>query len=74
MDIRLPDITGYEATRLIKAQKPNLFIIVQTAYATPNDRDKAFESGCDDFLSKPIKREAILTKIKNHIPTSSAEN
>ncbi|MFA9391438.1 MAG: response regulator [Prolixibacteraceae bacterium] len=55
MDIRLPGIDGYEATRHIKAERKNLPIIVQTAYALSNDRAKAFESGCDEFLSKPIR-------------------
>ena len=63
MDMRLPDMEGHEATRLIKSQKPHVKIIAQTAYATVNDRQKAFESGCDEFISKPIKKNKLLSLI-----------
>jgi two-component system, sensor histidine kinase len=67
MDIRLPDISGFETTRLIKAHKPQMVIIAQSAYATANDRSLALESGCIDFLSKPIKRDMILSKIRTYL-------
>jgi len=55
MDIRLPGIDGYEATRQIKANRKDLPVIAQTAYALSGDRNKAFESGCDEFITKPIR-------------------
>jgi signal transduction histidine kinase/CheY-like chemotaxis protein/PAS domain-containing protein len=66
MDINLPDMDGYEATRLIKKQKPNIKIIAQTAYAAQRDRNSAIEAGCDDYMSKPLKYELLLTMMKKH--------
>jgi two-component system, sensor histidine kinase len=54
MDLQLPNMDGYQATREIKAFKPNLPIIAQTANAMVDDRDKALETGCDEYISKPI--------------------
>ncbi len=63
IDIRLPDITGYEVTSQIKKLKPAIKVIAQTAYATHEDRQTAFISGCDDYISKPIDRRLLLTRI-----------
>lgn len=67
LDIRLPDITGYEVARQIKQQKPDLKIIAQTAYAAHNDKQKAFEAGCNDYISKPLNRILLLSLIKTHL-------
>lgn len=61
MDIRLTDIDGYTVTRQIRKNNPNLIIIAQTAYAAPEDKEKALNSGCNDYISKPVKREALLS-------------
>jgi two-component system cell cycle response regulator DivK len=66
MDIQLPDIDGYEATRRIKAN-PNLRlipVIAVTSYALNGDDVKAFEAGCDAYVSKPFSPRALLTKIR----------
>jgi PAS domain S-box-containing protein len=71
MDIKMPYLNGYEATKIIKEFRPNLPIIAQTAYSTQNDINKSKEVGCDDFISKPISKKtlnAILTtylKVEN---------
>ncbi len=67
MDIRLPDINGYEATRQIKKLKPNLRIIAQTAYATDEDRQEALNAGCIDYISKPLNRDLLLSMINKHL-------
>lgn len=67
MDIRLPDITGYEAIKQIRELNREIKIFVQTAYATPEDKQKAFDVGCDDYLSKPIRKELLLAKINHHL-------
>lgn len=54
MDIRMPVMNGFEAAKLIKAMRPDLRIIAQTAYAFSQEREEILASGCDDYLSKPI--------------------
>ena len=53
-----------EATKLIKAFKPKLPIMAQTAYAIVGDEQKALDAGCDDYISKPINKEALVKKIE----------
>ncbi|MHB1107816.1 MAG: PAS domain S-box protein, partial [Lutibacter sp.] len=67
MDIKMPKMDGREATRIIKEFRPNLPIIAQTAYSSPEEKDKAFLAGCDDFLSKPINKEDLDSKLKNYL-------
>ena len=67
MDIRMPIMNGYEATERIKGIRPNLPIIVQTSYSTGADREKAFASGCSDFINKPINRNLLILKINEHL-------
>jgi len=67
MDIQLPGINGYEATKTIKQQKPSLPIIAQTAHALIEDRKKSIAAGCDEFITKPIKRQILLSVIDKFI-------
>ena len=67
MDLKMPVMDGLEATRKIKAVFPNLPIIALTANAFDNDREHAFEAGCDDFLSKPVSSEKCLEVIAKFI-------
>jgi len=62
MDLKMPVMDGYEATKEIKTFRPNLPIIAQTAYSTPEEKAKAMTAGCDDFISKPISKE-IFSKV-----------
>ena len=63
----MPEMSGYEATRRIRKFKPNLLIIAQTAYAMSDDRDKAIEAGCNDYISKPIDKRLLLRMINKYI-------
>lgn len=63
MDIQLPEMSGLEATRIIKALRPDIRVIAQTAYALEGDKEKALDSGCDDYISKPINRQELINKI-----------
>lgn len=67
MDIKLPVMNGYRATELIKMQFPEIPIIAQTAYALPGDREKCFEVGCDDYLSKPFSTFKLYNVIHNQL-------
>ncbi len=67
MDLKMPGTTGYQATIEIKKIRPGLPIIAQTAYAMPGDRSKALEAGCDDYLSKPIKKQPLMEKIEKFL-------
>ena len=69
MDIQLPILDGYEATRRIKADPAlkDIPIIVVTSYALSGDEDKARAAGCDDYVAKPYSPRALLAKIKEHL-------
>ena len=66
MDIQLPDFDGYEATRRIKAISAleKIPIVAVTSYALSGDDEKAFEAGCDAYVSKPFSPRALLAKIR----------
>jgi len=64
MDIKLPGMSGFEATKKIKAFS-KVPIIAQTAYAMTDDYKKIIQVGCDDYVSKPINRRKLLTKIND---------
>ena len=64
MDIKMPVMNGYEATRLIKHERPDLPVIAQSAFTSKEDRDKAREAGCDDFITKPISKSELLEKMQ----------
>jgi len=67
MDIKMPVMDGLEATRLIKAQFPDLPIIALTANAFDSDRQQAMEAGCSDFLPKPVNAALCLETIAKYI-------
>lgn len=67
MDINMPIMNGYEATKEIKKFKPDLPIIAQTAYAIAGDRQKSLDAGCNDYISKPIKKDELLAIIGKYI-------
>ncbi|NTV99178.1 MAG: PAS domain S-box protein, partial [Chlorobiaceae bacterium] len=60
MDIKMPEMNGYEATRLIKKIRPSIPVIAQSAFTSTDERKKALEAGCDAFLHKPIKKNELL--------------
>ncbi len=67
MDVKMPIMNGYEATKIIKKYKPEIPIIIQTAYAMQNEKNKGYEAGCDEYLEKPIKQDRLLTTISKFL-------
>jgi two-component system cell cycle response regulator DivK len=69
MDIQLPGLDGYEATRQIKANPDleHIPIIVVTSYALSGDDVKAFEAGCNAYVSKPFSPRELLAKIREYL-------
>jgi two-component system cell cycle response regulator DivK len=69
MDIQLPGLDGYEATRRIRANAalPHIPIIAVTSYALSGDDVKAYEAGCDGYVSKPFSPRALLARIREFL-------
>jgi CheY-like chemotaxis protein len=66
MDIKMPGLNGYQTAQKMKQSNKEVFIIAQTAYALSGDREKALNSGCDAYLSKPFSKEQLLQVIEKH--------
>ena len=69
MDISLPIMDGYEATRILRTEDGtrNIPIIALTAHAMTSDRDHALDAGCTDFETKPVEFPRLLAKIEAHL-------
>lgn len=70
MDIQLPGLDGYEATRRIKADPAlrHIPIIAVTSYALSGDDVKAREAGCDAYVTKPFSPRALLAQVREYLP------
>tara|TARA_R110001583_G_scaffold16155_1_gene65604 strand:+ start:1955 stop:3985 length:2031 start_codon:yes stop_codon:yes gene_type:complete len=74
MDMKMPVMDGYEATRQIRKVNKDVIIIAQTAYSLIGDRDKSIEAGCNDYITKPIFKDKLFNLIHkyfNHIVENS---
>ena len=67
MDIRLPGIDGYEATRRIRDKNKEIPIIANTAYAMEGDHEKAIAAGCTDYIAKPAGRKHLINLISKYL-------
>jgi len=67
MDIKMPKMNGYEATNIIRSLDASLPVIAQTAYALSDEQDKIRQTNFTDYISKPLKRDVLLSLIKKHI-------
>ena len=67
MDISLPVMDGYEATRRIRATTSSIPIIGLSAHAMSGDAEKAKEAGCNDYLTKPIDEDLLIQKLKQYL-------
>jgi CheY-like chemotaxis protein len=67
MDMSLPVIDGYEATRQIRAAKPQLPIIGLSSHAMSGDADKALAAGCNDYLTKPLNDTLLFATLDKYL-------
>jgi signal transduction histidine kinase len=67
MDIKMPDMDGYEATRAIKSIRPSVPVIIQTAFALSDEKAKSLKQGGDDFITKPINRQLLLKTLSRFL-------
>ncbi len=67
MDIKMPEMDGLTATRIIKKYRKNLPVIATTAFTLDNNRKKCLEAGSNDYLPKPIKKDHLITMISRYI-------
>lgn len=66
MDLKMPEMNGYEAIRQIRKFNTGVIIIAQTAYGLAGDREKSIEAGCNDYISKPIKIDDLHALIQKY--------
>ena len=67
MDINMPKMDGIEATRLIKELRPELPVIVQTAFILSGEEELSFAAGCDEFIAKPVRLYHLLDSIQRFV-------
>jgi CheY-like chemotaxis protein len=67
MDIKMPEMNGYDATIIIKKERPRIPVIALTAFALDGDREKSLMAGCDDYMAKPIDQAKLLDLVDLYI-------
>ena len=74
MDISIPKIDGWQATKLLKADADtsSIPIIALTAHALTSDRERAREIGCDGYLAKPVEPRRVLEEVQRHLQNSAS--
>lgn len=71
MDLKMPVMDGFEATKIIKEVRPGLKVIALTAYSLESDKSKAMLCGCSDVIVKPIQKDELYSKLKGFIEKGS---
>ncbi|MCG6187234.1 response regulator [Maribellus maritimus] len=70
MDMKMPEMDGYTATKKIKGINGEVLIIGQSAFALPGDREKSIAAGCDDYLTKPLDKNKLFQTVYKHFKNS----
>jgi len=63
----MPFVDGFEASRQIKVIDSSIPVLAITAYTTVEDKQRAIEAGCDEFITKPIRVETLLSILRKHL-------
>jgi CheY-like chemotaxis protein/anti-sigma regulatory factor (Ser/Thr protein kinase) len=66
MDVKMPEMNGYEATKQIRKFNKDVVIVAQTAYALTGEREIIMQSGCNDYVAKPFKPETLMALLKKY--------
>jgi len=66
MDIKMPEMDGYEASRQIRQFNKGIIIIAQTAYALAGEKETALAAGCNDYISKPYNQNSLKALLKKY--------
>jgi len=74
MDIKMPEMDGYEATRQIRKFNNDVVIVAQTAFALTKERERAIAAGCNDYLSKPIRKANLAEVIHKCLKSEPSHN
>jgi signal transduction histidine kinase len=67
LDIKMPGINGFNAIKVVRQQNISVPVIAQTAFNQPEDKQRCLDSGCNDYLAKPIDKDLLLNKIAKFI-------
>lgn len=67
MDLIMPKMDGFEATLTIKTQHPRLPVLALTAHSFPRERHQAYKAGCDEIITKPIRKDILFLILKRHL-------
>jgi CheY-like chemotaxis protein len=71
MDIQMPDMNGYEATKIIKEFRPHLPVIAQSAYAMQDEKEVSMSVGCAAFIAKPFTKKQLFDTISEVLSLSA---
>lgn len=74
MDIQMPQMNGFEATKEIRKFNKNVIILAQTAFALEGDREKTIETGCNDYISKPINKAELSRLVQYYFGSQQQFN
>jgi CheY-like chemotaxis protein len=66
IDLKMPHMDGFEAASRIREMRADLPILAVTAYSSAEDKQRALDAGCDEFITKPIKKELLFERLAKH--------